>query len=93
MQCFRFMSAGSSGVGAPLTRHSLKRCTTAAGSLAAMTASSNMQVPIVVSASDAMAQSAEDEKPGQKIGKTREPTLPAMHVKGHLGVLGNTFGW
>ena len=44
----------SSGVGAPLTRHSLKRCTTAAGSLAAMTASSNMQVPIVVSASDAM---------------------------------------
>ena len=91
MQCFHV--SGSSGVGAPLTRHSLKRCTTAAGSLAAMTASSNMQVPIVVRASDAMAQSAEDEKPGQMIGKTREPMLPAMHVKGRLRALANTFGW
>ena len=67
-----FMS--SSGVGAPLTRHSLKRCTTAAGSFAAMTASSNMQVPIVVIASEAMAQSVPSGR-AQKTRKTLEPML------------------
>ena len=48
----------SSGVGSPVMRHWLKRCTTALGSFCAIMASSNMAEPSPVSASPDMAKVA-----------------------------------